>query len=65
MTIRDSPPDVQKWLQTLVKFISSGEYILAGGRRYYLCKGVASDPDINNCLPSYDFIPWGQFPLNK
>ncbi len=57
--VRPTPPEVEVWFKRIVKHLSSGIVIKAGVHRYRVCKGVVADPDVRNCLPPFDFIPWG------
>ncbi len=54
-----SPPEVKDWYKKIVTHLSSGVSIKAGVHRYYLTRGVVADPHAGECLPPFDYIPWG------
>jgi len=54
-----SPPDVQIWFERIVKHMFSKVTIKAGVHKYHVCKRVLADADAADCLPPFDFIPWG------
>lgn len=53
------PPDVKVWFKRIVAHLSSGIVVEAGVHHYRICKGVVADPTAGECLPPFDFIPWG------
>jgi hypothetical protein len=57
--VRPAPPDVEVWFRRIVAHLSSGRIIQAGVHRYNITKGVINDPSADQCLPPFDFIPWG------
>lgn len=57
--VRATPPEVRDWWKRIVAHLSSGVVVKAGVHRYHICKGVIDDPIAEECLPPFDFIPWG------
>lgn len=57
--VRPTPPDVQVWFKRIEAHLSSGLVVKAGVHRYYISRGVVADPTSIECLPPFDFIPWG------
>jgi hypothetical protein len=56
--LRDTPPDVEVWFKRIFTHVASRAVIKAGVHRYYVCRGVIADPNREDCLPPFDFIPW-------
>jgi hypothetical protein len=61
--LRPSPSEVQTWYKRIVKHLSSGLIVNAGGHNYYVSRNVLADPNCGDCLPPFDFIPWGNAAL--
>lgn len=57
--VRDAPVDTDRWFKQIVASMSSGVAVKAGVHKYNICKGVIADPAATECLPPFDFIPWG------
>lgn len=57
--MRDAPPDTDIWFKRIVDHLSSGIVVKAGVHKYRICNGVLADPEAAECLPPFDFIPWG------
>jgi hypothetical protein len=57
--VRDAPSDTDLWFKRIVGHLSSGIIVKAGVHKYRICKGVLADPEALQCLPPFDFIPWG------
>lgn len=57
--LRPSPPDMQSWFKRFVSHLSSGFVVKAGVHKYHISRNVAHDPAADECLPPFDFIPWG------
>ena len=58
--IRHSPAEVGVFFKKIVEHMSSGVVIEAGVHKYELCRGVINDPNVEQCLPPFDFIPWSK-----
>jgi hypothetical protein len=56
--VRPEPPDVDEWFKCIAAHLASGIAIKAGVHRYGVTKGVLADPNRNEALPPFDFIPW-------
>jgi hypothetical protein len=63
--LRPAPPDVAKWYKRILKHLSSGIVVRAGVHRYYVSRGVLADPSAIECIPPFDFIPWGPEVLKR
>lgn len=57
--VRATPPEVEVWFKRIVAQLSSGITVMAGVHKYHISKGVMADPTATECLPPFDFIPWG------
>lgn len=56
--VRPTPPEVAVWFKRILGHLLSGLSVKAGVHKYELCRGVTSDPNLGECLPPFDFIPW-------
>jgi hypothetical protein len=56
--VRATPPEVREWFKRIKACLLTKTTINAGVHKYHLCKGVISDPNLAECLPPFDFIPW-------
>jgi hypothetical protein len=63
--VRDTPPDVKEWFKRIVAHLSAGVFVKAGVHKYHISKGVMADPAAAECLPPFDFIPWGSEVLRR
>lgn len=57
--VNEAPADTDLWFKQIVAHMSSGVFVKAGVHKYNICKGVIADPAATECLPPFDFIPWG------
>jgi hypothetical protein len=58
--VRETPPEVAAWFKRITAHLLSQGVIHAGAHKYYLCKGVNTDPSAPECLPPFDYIPWNK-----
>lgn len=58
--IRRAPPEIGQWWKRILSHILSGASIKVGAHRYELCRAAADDPNLLQCLPPFDFIPWNR-----
>ena len=58
--VNPTPPEVKVWFKRFVDHLSSGVVVKAGVHKYHVTKGVLADPAAAQCLPPFDFIPWGE-----
>lgn len=65
MVLHPAPSGVRTLWKQLFSHLSSGISIKAGVHTYYITKGVIADPLAPQCLPPFDFIPWGPHVLNR
>lgn len=63
--IRESPPELETWFVQILDNLLSDISIKAGAHRYFISRGVVSDPSAAQCLPPFDFIPWSEVALKK
>ena len=55
---KPAPPEVETCFKKIAKHLFSGVIIKAGVHRYNLCRRALADPEVERCLPPFDFIPW-------
>ena len=55
-----TPPDVRAVYKSVASHMLSGNVVSAGVHRYHICRGVDADARSGQCLPPFDFIPWGR-----
>jgi len=63
--IKPAPPEVREWFKKFFAHLSAGVAIKAGVHRYHVTRGVMADPSREECLPPFDFIPWGSEVLKR
>jgi hypothetical protein len=56
--VKPTPNDVKQWFKRLVEHLSSGVIVTGGVNAYLVCRGVLADPELDECLPPFDFIEW-------
>ena len=58
--VNPTPPEVKVWFKRFADHLSSGVVVKAGVHKFHVTKGVLADPAAAQCLPPFDFIPWGE-----
>jgi len=57
--MRPTPRAVGVWFKRIAAHLLTGTFVKGGLHKYYLCRHVSGDSSASECLPPFDFIPWG------